>query len=153
MAKLLRDLDPLIDQLELALRPDGIAVFHEYIHWSTFGLHPHGDAIARFGRACQRSFREAGGDPDVNRRLPTLLAAQGWRNEELRPLPVLGGSGSIAARWLERFVAVYGTRLQQLGLWSDNDAEQATTEIQAAQTNPGSYWVGPTLLELRARKL
>jgi SAM-dependent methyltransferase len=153
VAMFLPDLQPLLNGLGQSVHPGGQLVLHEYMHWDTFGLHPHGDAIARFGRACQRSFREAGGDPDVNRSLPTLLAAQGWRNEELRPLPVLGGSGSIAARWLERFVAVYGTRLQQLGLWSDNDAEQATTEIQAAQTNPGSYWVGPTLLELRARKL
>jgi len=152
VAMFLPELDPLLDPLPAALRPGGQALFHEYLHWDTFALHPHGDAIARFGQAVQRSFRQAGGDPDVNRRLPSLLAARGLRIEELRPLPVLGRSGSMAAQWLEAFVAVYGRQLQALGLWCAADAQQAVAEIAAARQDPGSYWVGPTLLELRATR-
>lgn len=152
VAMFLPELDALLDPLPAALRPGGQALFHEYLHWDTFALHPHGDAIARFGQAVQRSFRQAGGDPDVNRRLPSLLAARGLRIEELRPLPVLGRSGSMAAQWLEAFVAVYGRQLQALGLWCEADAQQAAAEIAATRQDPGSYWVGPTLLELRATR-
>jgi hypothetical protein len=97
-------------------------------------------------------YKRQGGDPDVNRRLPSLLAARGLRIDELRPLPVLGAAGSMAAQWLEAFVDVYGQQLQQQGLWTATDAEQAAAEIAAAQHDPGSYWVGPTLLELRATR-
>jgi hypothetical protein len=110
----LADLDPLLAGLERSLRLGGQLVLHEYMHWDTFGLHPGGRAIARFGQACQRSFREAGGDPDVNRRLPSLLAARGWRIDAMQPLPVAGDSRSMAGQWLQRFVEVYGVRLQEL---------------------------------------
>ncbi|MEY4431581.1 MAG: hypothetical protein RLZZ533_1517, partial [Cyanobacteriota bacterium] len=63
----LPELDPWLEGLGQAIRPGGQLLLHEYVHWDTFGLHPHGRAIARFGAACQRSFRAAGGDPDVNR--------------------------------------------------------------------------------------
>ncbi|MBM5807173.1 MAG: methyltransferase domain-containing protein [Cyanobacteria bacterium M_surface_10_m2_179] len=152
VAMFLPQLEPLLAGLEQCSQPGGALVLHEYVHWDSFGLHPHGEAIRRFGQACQRSFREAGGDPDVNRRLPALLAAQGWRIEALQPLQVAGMAGSIAAQWLERFVKVYGLRLQELGLWSSADAAEADAEIAAAAPQAGSFWMGPTLLELRARR-
>jgi len=153
VAMFLSDLDPLLTGLEQSLRPGGQLVLHEYVHWDTFGLHPAGRAIAHFGQACQRSFREAGGDPDPNKHLPALLTARGWRIEALQPLPVAGDSRSMAGQWLQRFVEVYGVRLQELGLWSSGDAAAARTEIAEAAADPGSFWVGPTLLEVRATRL
>lgn len=151
VAMFLPQLEPLLAGLQRAIAPEGQLLLHEYMHWDTFGLHPHGAAIARFGKACQLSFLQSGGDPDVNRRLPSLLAARGWRIEQLQPLPVVGGTGSMAAQWMERFVLVYGSQLQRLGLWSEADQEQLQQEMALARCDPGSYWVGPTVLELRAR--
>ncbi|MFM2081187.1 MAG: hypothetical protein RLZZ219_1869 [Cyanobacteriota bacterium] len=152
VAMFLPDPLPLLDQLAGAIRPGGRLVVQEYKHWDTFGLHPHGDAIGRFGQAVQRSFRSAGGDPDVNRRLPSLLAARGWRIDALVPVPVLGGQGTLAARWMERFVRVYAAQLIQQGLWSRADGVLVEAEIAAAAEDPGSYWVGPTVLELQATR-
>jgi len=150
VAMFLPRLEPLLEQLDLALAPGGRFVAHEYVHWRSFGLHPHGEAVGRFGAATMASFLGAGGDPDVNRRLPSLLAARGFGIEELRPLPVIGRCGDPWARWLERFVAIYGERLLQQGLWSKADARKAAEEIAIAREDPGSFWVGPTVLELRA---
>lgn len=152
VAMFLRDLAPLVNQLELALRPGGVAVFHEYIHWSTFGLHPNGAILQRFGAAVLSSFEASGGDANVNRRLPSLLAAHGFLIEEIRPLASVGGPGSWVAHWLEPFVRVYGRRLQELGLWSAAEAEEADAAMEAARHDPGSLWVGPTVLELVARR-
>jgi SAM-dependent methyltransferase len=152
VAMFLSDLEPLLSQLPQALRPGGRLVVHEYMHWDTFGLHPHGRAIARFGQAVQHHFRMAGGDPDVNRRLPSLLAARGWAIDALTPLPVLGAAGSMAARWMQRFVEVYSCQLTAEGLWSAADQAEAEAEMAAATADPGSYWVGPTVLELRATR-
>lgn len=152
VAMFLPRVEPLLDQLPQALRPGGQALFHEYMHWDSFGLHPGGAAIRRFGAAVQHSFLQAGGDPDINRRLPSLLAARGLQIAELRPLPVVGRSGSMAAQWLEAFVGVYSLQLQRLGLWTSADAQAAHAEIEASRHDPGSYWVGPTVLELRATR-
>jgi SAM-dependent methyltransferase len=152
VAMFLADLEPLLTQLPQALRPGGRLVLHEYVHWDSFGLHPHGIAIHRFGQVVQRSFRQAGGDPDVNRRLPSLLAARGFRIDALDPLPVLGREGSRAAQWMARFVRVYAHQLQAQGLWSAADQGEALAEIEAAAEDPGSFWMGPTVLELRATR-
>jgi SAM-dependent methyltransferase len=150
VAMFLPDLDPLLNLLERCLRPGGRFVAHEYVHWETFALHPGGTAIARFGEAVQASFLAAGGDRNVNRRLPTLLAERGFRIHELRPLPVLGRGGDGWAQWLERFVRIYGRELIRQGRWSEAEASAAEAEMTAARTAAGSYWMGPTVLELQA---
>jgi SAM-dependent methyltransferase len=152
VAMFLADPEPLLAGLPAVLRTGGRLVLHEYVHWDTFGLHPHGAAIHRFGQAVQQSFVAAGGDPDVNRRLPSQLAACGWRIDSLTPLPVLGGPGSMTARWMERFVSVYSAQLIAQGLWSTAQHAEAAAEISAAASDPGSFWVGPTVLELRASR-
>ena len=58
----------------------------------------------------------------------------------------------MAAQWLQRFVAVYAAQLMVQGLWSADDQAEAEAEIAAAQADPGSYWMGPTVLELRATR-
>ncbi|MEB3321833.1 MAG: methyltransferase domain-containing protein [Synechococcaceae cyanobacterium] len=153
VAMFLPRLDPLLQLLEEGLRPGGRFVAQEYVHWDTFGLHPRGEAVARFGRAVTASFRAAGGDPDVNRRLPSLLAGRGFRITELRPLPVLGRPGDPWARWLERFVRIYGAELIRQGRWSTEEAARAEREMEAARADPGSCWMGPTVLELHATRL
>ena len=152
VAMFLRDLDPLVAQLEQALRPGGVALFHEYIHWDTFALHPDGAILQRFRSAVLTSFEASGGDANVNRRLPSLLAARDFRIEAVQPLASVGGPGSWVAQWLESFVRVYGRRLQSLGLWSTAEAAEADAAMAAARRDPGSLWVGPTVLEVLARR-
>ncbi len=148
----LPEVEPLLDRLAASLSPGARLVIHEYIHWSSFGLHPHGEAVGRFGAAAMASFQRAGGDTDVNRRLPSLLTARGFRVDELLPLTVVGRLGDGVARWLERFVTIYGRELIRCGQWSEDDGRQAEAEMAAARQDPGSFWVGPTLMETRATR-
>ena len=148
----LGELDPLLDGLAAQLRPGARLVVHEYIHWSSFALHPGAEGVASFGRAAHASFLAAGGDPDVNRRLPSLLSQRGFRIDDLRPLTVVGRLGDGVARWLERFVTIYGPELIRRGLWSDQEAERARAEMAAARQDPGAFWVGPTVMETRATR-
>ncbi len=152
VAMFLPAVEPLLDRLAERLPAGARLLVHEYIHWSSFGLHPHGAAVGGFGRACLESFLAAGGDPDVNRNLPSLLAARGFRIEALRPLPVVARPGEKGAAWLERFVTIYGRELIRQGGWNQAEAEAAAAEIAAARLDPGAFWVGPTLMELRATR-
>ncbi len=152
VAMFLTELDPLLAGAEACLRPGGRWVLHEYMHWDTFGLHPHGKAIHRFGQACQASFHAAAGRSDVNRTLPATLAKRGWTIDALEPLPVVGDSTSMAGQWMERFVEVYGQTLIRSGRWTRDDAAEARAEIAHSHQQPGSFWVGPTTLEVRASR-
>ena len=58
----------------------------------------------------------------------------------------------MAGQWMERFVLVFGQQLQQLGHWNADDALEAQDEIARARADPGCYWVGPTVLEVLARR-
>jgi SAM-dependent methyltransferase len=152
VAMFLPAVEPLLDGLAARLPPGARLVLHEYIHWSSFGLHPQGAAVGRFGAATLDSFRAFGGDPDVNRRLPSLLAARGFRIDVLRPLAVIGRPGDAVAGWLERFVRIYGPELIHQGRWSEADAAAAGAEIAAAGRDPGACWLGPTVLEVQATR-
>ncbi len=152
VAMFLPALEPLLDGLAARLPPGARLVLHEYIHWSSFGLHPHGAAVGRFGVATLESFRAAGGDPDVNRRLPSLLAERGFRIDHLRPLALIGRPGDAVAGWIERFVRIYGRELIRQGRWSEADAATAEAEIAAAGRDPGACWMGPTVLEVQATR-
>ena len=92
----LPQLEPLLHGVEQCIQPGGRWVIHGYVHWDTFALHPHGSAVQRFGQSCQRSFRDGGGDPDVNRHLPQMLTQRGGTHDALHPPPVVGGSGGLA---------------------------------------------------------
>jgi hypothetical protein len=39
-----------------------------------------------------------------------------------------------------------------MGLWSAAEASEADAAMAAARRDPGSLWVGPTVLELLARR-
>nr|WP_255441439.1 MULTISPECIES: methyltransferase domain-containing protein [unclassified Synechococcus] len=56
----LPEVEPLLDRLAASLSPGARLVIHEYIHWSSFGLHPHGEAVGRFGAAAMASLERAG---------------------------------------------------------------------------------------------
>ena len=77
VAMFLPQLEPLLTGVDQCVQPGSRWLIHEYLHWDTFGLHPHGRAIQRFGQACQSCFHDEGGDPDVNRKLPGLLHQRG----------------------------------------------------------------------------
>ena len=70
----------------------------------------------------------------MNRKLPGLLHQRGWQIERLKPIPVLGDAASMA------------------GQWNADDALDAQDEIARAHADPGCYWVGPTVLEVLARR-
>lgn len=80
------------------------------------------------------------------------MVARGVGIGELLPLPVLGRGGDAWARWLERFVTLDGRELIRQGHWWEEDAAAAAAAMARARLDPGAYWVGPTVLALRARR-
>src|SRR3954466_1921634 len=63
----------LIANIAGALRSGGIAMFHEYSHYETFQFAPRRPALEVFSERVMKSWRDAGGEPNVAIEFPALL--------------------------------------------------------------------------------
>ena len=75
----------LIANIAGALRPGGIAIFHEYSDYDTFRFMPMKPALENFSREVMASWRASGGEPNVARELPQLLRDAGFTVREMIP--------------------------------------------------------------------
>ena len=147
LAMFLPDATKLVQFVTSMLRPGGRLVLHEYVHWDTFALYPHGRAVRLFVERCIQHWQSHGGDPHVSRRLPALLEAQGLRLLDSRSLMACCPSDHPKAVWLQDFLRSYAPMLASAGLWSFSEQLELDEEIYQAQLHP-SLWVTPALVEM-----
>jgi len=155
VAMFVRDPAMLVRAAHDALRPGGRAVFHEYVHYQTYALHPHGPRTAEFVEHAMRSFAMDGGDANVGRRLPSLLADAGLRVTHLRPIARAARPGEPLWNWPAGFMRTYAPRLVTLGLASEAWAQELLAEVDAASRAgdaSGVYLVAPTVMEVVAER-
>ncbi len=69
----------LVKKIGGALRRGGVAIFHEYADYRTWRMSPPNVLVEEFVQKVMASWRANGGEPDVARVLPGLLAKHGWR--------------------------------------------------------------------------
>ena len=64
----------LVRRIAGALKPGRIVIFHEYADCASWRRLPPRPSIERFVSEVMASWRAAGGEPDIARTLPALLA-------------------------------------------------------------------------------
>jgi SAM-dependent methyltransferase len=134
-----------------ALKPGGVAVFHEYLDYRAWRLAPKGPALERYVDAVMASWRAEGGEPDIALDLPAWLDAEGFEID-VRPIVEVVPPSSYVWRWPAAFVETGSARLVELGYLSADDATAVRREIEAAAADPASLMVTPTVLEIVARR-
>jgi SAM-dependent methyltransferase len=137
-----------------ALCPGGSAVFHEYVDYRTYSLCPHGPRTAEFVERAMKSYAQHGGDANVARRLPALLAAAGLRVTSMRPVARAARPDDPLWHWPAGFVRTYAPRLVALGLGDDAWLESLLAELDSAERGEpdGAFLVTPTVLEIVAAR-
>ncbi|MGC3990032.1 MAG: class I SAM-dependent methyltransferase [Chthoniobacteraceae bacterium] len=68
----------LVERIAQSLRPGGVAIFHEFLDYSTWRLAAACPVLEDFVKQVMQSWQETGGDPNVARRLPSLLNRAGF---------------------------------------------------------------------------
>ena len=139
-----------VANLARALKPGGVAIFHEYADYGAWRMMPLDAEQERFRTLVMQSWRDAGGEPDVALRLPEWLEAAGLEIIEMRPLIDIVARGDLAWQWPAAFMAVGARRLAALGYVSDEEAERLATVLDRAQ--PNARMVTPLVAEVIARK-
>lgn len=138
-----------------ALVAGGRAIFHEYVNYETYALHPSGPGVRRYVAAAVASFATGGGDVNVGRRLPTMLAERGFKIESLRVIASAVRPGEPLWAWPAAFIRTYASSLVERGFLQRADADLALAELNTAESDAalggrGCYMVPPTLIEIVA---
>jgi SAM-dependent methyltransferase len=139
-----------VGHIASALKPGGVAVFHEYGDYGAWRTLTPDAGLDRFRTLVMQSWRDAGGEPDIALHLPQWLAEAGLDLVEVRPLIDVVGRGSPAWQWPGSFMASGARRLAELGYLEPEEAERLATTLDRAPAD--ALMMTPLVLEMIARK-
>lgn len=140
-----------IAHIHAALRPGGTAIFHEYADYGAWQMMPPDGDLDRFRTLVMRSWRDAGGEPDVGLRLPSWLEAQGFEVVSATPHIEVVGRSDFTWAWPAAFMATNAARLAGLGYIDPVEAERLAGTLDRAPAQ--ARQITPLVLEVVARRL
>lgn len=142
----------LLANLAAAIRPGGMAIFHEYVDYATWRIAPRSQLIEEFVTQVMESWRAAGGEPDVALDLPSLIEECGFRVRSATPRVFCVRPHDHLWRWPSAFIDVNLDRLLELRRVDQDWVAAVRREFSAAESNPNTFMVTPMLLELIAER-
>ena len=140
----------LIARVRRALKPGGVFVVHEYIDYETWRVSPRSTEHEDFVRAVVRSWRAAGGEPDIGFDLPRWLEELDFEIRSLLPIMDVIRPADFAWQWPRTFINSGVQRLVDLGEISAERAEAITRAFAATEADPRALMVTPAVLEIIA---
>jgi ubiquinone/menaquinone biosynthesis C-methylase UbiE len=142
----------LVSRIAQALRPGGVAIFHEYSDYGAWRMAPRCPAVESFVSEVMENWRAAGGDPDVALCLPRLLRDAGLRLIRATPRIFTVSPRDFIWQWPASFIQVYLARLLESGRVTSEWAESVRQEFHQAQAEETSLLTTPLLLEIVAQR-
>ena len=134
-----------------ALKPGGIAVFHEYLDYEAWRLIPQPAEHRHYRDLVVKSWRDSGGEPDAALPLPGYLSAAGMELVSMRPMVSIITANDPMWQWPASFVATNAWRLHELGYCTAVEAENFATMLDRA--GAGTRMLTPVVAEVIAIKL
>jgi SAM-dependent methyltransferase len=142
----------LVARLAAALKPGGAAIFHEYADYRTYSLVPTRPGVERFVAEVMANWRSTGGEPDIARELPGLLASEGFRVESAIPRVFAVRPHEELWKWPAGFIETHLDRLLELGRIDEAFAASVRSELADATRDGVSLLMTPLVLEIIARR-
>jgi SAM-dependent methyltransferase len=135
-----------IGHIARALKPGGVvAVFHEYADYGAWQMMPPDQDVDRFRSLVMRSWRDAGGEPDVGLRLPSWLQEEGLEIVDIKPLIDVVDRSSFIWQWPLAFMRTNADRLVELGYATEEEGERFATALD--RSGARTWMVTPLVLE------
>jgi SAM-dependent methyltransferase len=139
-----------VSHIAAALKPGGVAVFHEYADYRAWQMMPPDPELDRFRNLVIQSWRDAGGEPDVALSLPRWLDDAGLELLAIRPLIDIVGRDDPVWQWPAAFMATGAARLAALGYVSAEEAQSMASALDRAPAH--ARMITPLVAEVIARK-
>jgi len=140
----------LLRRIRAALKPGGVAIFHEYANYATLQLAPAKPQVESFVSEVMASWRAQGGEPNVALQFPALLSEAGFSVRSVKPRVFTVSPSDFIWQWPASFIEINLTRLQELGRVTAEWAEAVRSEFRQAQANPTTWITTPLVLEIVA---
>jgi SAM-dependent methyltransferase len=140
----------LLERVCAALEPGGAIVIHEYFDYGTWRIGPQCPELSEFVAAVMRSWRDAGGEPDVGLQVPQWLREIGFV-PTARPIVEIVAPGDRLWSWLRAFIEGGRRRLVELRYLTPSHADAIWRAFTAAES-AGMRMVTPGVVEIVASR-
>jgi SAM-dependent methyltransferase len=142
----------LVANVAGALRPGGIALFHEYADYRSWRMAPRRPLHEEFVAHVMASWRDSGSEPDVARELPALLQKHGFTVRHVEPIVWTVSPADPLWRWLASYIETGPQRLRELGRVDAAWVERLHAELREAERDGVTRMTTPMLFEIVAEK-
>ncbi len=146
------DPEAVVARVASALKPGGVFAVQDYLFYKALRLSPDGRAMEKVIEAVEASWRARAGDPEICRRLPTLMARHGLELQDVRTIVRAARPGTALWDWPASFFRNYLPVLVSQGYLSANDRAAFETEWAEHSANPVAIFSTPVLMDLIAVK-
>ncbi len=143
---------PAIASIRDSLRPGGVAVFHEYLNYSTWKLAPASPAFEKFVTAVINSTARTGANIDSAAFLPSLLEANDMEILALNPIMDVVEPLNFVWQWPAAFMREFAPTLVRTGDLTPEDEVRAIEALASAEKSEVVRMVTPVVLEIIARR-
>lgn len=142
----------VISKVARALRPGGVFALHEYIDYRTWSAVPHKERLSQFVDLAMKSWRDAGGEPDIARTLPGALVSGGFEIMRAEPIVFAMRPSEYVWQWPTRFLTSGAPRLRELGYIDEAFEREVMAEHRELAEDPNAFMISPMVLEIIARR-
>jgi ubiquinone/menaquinone biosynthesis C-methylase UbiE len=144
--------ETLVAKIAGVLRAGAVAVFHEYIDYATWRMAPRRPAVEEFVQRVMASWRASGGEPDVALSLVQYLSDIGFTIRHAAPIIFCVRPQDYTWKWPAAFLESGLKRLLELQRVDAAWVESVRREFQAAEADPSTLMITPTVLEIIAQR-
>jgi ubiquinone/menaquinone biosynthesis C-methylase UbiE len=142
----------LLDKIAAAVRPGGVAIFHEYIQYDSLRISTAGPYMREFVQQVETGWRAAGGEPNIAPAVVALLQERGFSIRDAIPRVFCVRPGDAMWDWPATFIDIHLRHQLEQGridrAWSD----AVRGEFAAAEGKSATLLVTPMVLEIVAEK-
>lgn len=142
----------LLDKIEAATRPGGVAIFHEYIQYDSLRVTTAGPRMREFVQQVEQGWREADGEPNIAPAVVRLLQERGFSIRDAIPRVFCVRPGDAFWQWPATFIDIHLRHQLELGRIEASWAAAVREELAAAERQAATLLITPMVLEIVAVK-
>ncbi len=142
----------LLDKIAAAVRPGGVAIFHEYIQYDSLRITTAGPRMREFVRRVEQGWRDTGGEPNIAPVVVRLLQERGFSVRDAIPRVFCVRPGDAMWQWPSTFIDINLRHQLEQGRIEPSWADAVRAELAAAERQAATLLITPMVLEIVAEK-